>query len=167
MDAIAELERGRESYATGAWRKAFESLSGADRATPLGAEDLELLARAAYMLGRDDDYLGGLERAHQAHLDAGDVARAARCAFWIGHNLLFRGERGRASGWFSRANRMFERIEEDCVERGCLLIPAWLSRWDAAITGPGYMTAGEAAEIGGRFGDATCCGSPGMTKAAP
>ena len=100
MDAIPELERGRECYAASAWSEAFESLSSADLSAPLGADDAELLARAAYMLGRDDDYVGSLERAHRAHLDAGEVAGAARCTFWIGHNLLFRGERGRASGWF-------------------------------------------------------------------
>ncbi len=153
MDAIAELERGRESYATSGWRKAFESLSRADRAAPLGAEDLELLARAAYMLGRDDDYLSGLQRAHQTHLDAGEVARAARCAFWIGHNLLFRGERGRASGWFSRGNRMLERVEEDCVERGYLLIPVWLEQMGSGDFRAAHLTAAEAAEIGERFGD--------------
>jgi signal transduction histidine kinase len=80
VDAVADLERGRESYAASAWREAFESLSRADQAAPLGAEDLELLARAAYMVGRDDEYLGGLERAHHARAGAGEVARAARCA---------------------------------------------------------------------------------------
>jgi hypothetical protein len=68
VDAIVEPERGRAAYAKGAWSEAFESLSSADRAAPLDACDLELLARAAYMLGRDDDYVGGLERAHHAKL---------------------------------------------------------------------------------------------------
>jgi hypothetical protein len=81
VDTIAELGRGRQSYTKSAWAAAFESLSSADRAAPLDADDLELLARAAYMLGRDDDYVSGLERAHQAHLDAAEVAPAARCAF--------------------------------------------------------------------------------------
>jgi hypothetical protein len=111
VDAIVESERGRAAYARGAWGEAFEALSSADRAAPLDAGDLELLARSAYMLGRDDDYVGGLERAHHAHLEAQQVAPAARCAFWIGHNLLFRGERGRASGWFSRGRRLLEPVE--------------------------------------------------------
>ncbi len=153
MDAIAELERGREFYARSEWRKAFESLSSVDRAAPLGPEDLELLARAAYMLGRDDDYLSGLERAHQAHVDAAGVARAAHCAFWIGHNLLFRGERGRASGWFSRGNRLLEGVDEDCVERGYLLIPVWLEQMGYGDYEAAQTTAAEAAEIGERFGD--------------
>ena len=114
---LAELERGRSSYAGGAWQDAFEALSAAGRAAPLGPEDLELLARAGYMLGRDDDYVDGLERAHRAHLEAGDVPPAVGCAFWIGHNMLFRGDQARASGWFARAERLLERAS-DCVERG-------------------------------------------------
>ena len=153
MEAIVELEGGRESYANRCWKEAFESLSRADRVDPLRAQDLELLARAAYMVGCDDDYVRGLERAHQAHLDAGEAAPAAGCAFWIGHNLLFRGERGRASGWFSRGGRLLEDVEGDCVERGYLLIPAWLEQMAGGDYEAAYATAVEAAEIGERFGD--------------
>ena len=111
MGVTAELERGRQSYARESWRDAFESLTSADQAAPLGAEDLELLARSAYLLGRDDDYVRGLERAHHAHLDAGDAPPAARCAFWIGHNMLFRGQAARARGWFGRAQRLLDQGE--------------------------------------------------------
>ncbi len=153
-DAATELERGRESYAKGAWREAYGSLSAADQAAQLGAGDLELLARAAYMLGRDDDYVGGLERAHHAHLDAGEALPAVRCAFWIGHNMLFRGDAVRASGWFGRAERLLNSGEQDCVERGYLLIPVWLKQMAGGDYEAGYMTAAEAADIGERFGDA-------------
>jgi len=150
---LAELERGRAAYAGGAWRDAFEALSSADRAAPLAPEDLELLARAGYMLGRDDDYVDGLERAHRAHLDAGDVPPAVRCAFWIGHNMLFRGDQARASGWFARAERLLEG-ESDCVERGYLLIPVWLMQLAEGDSDAACETAAEAAAIGERFGDA-------------
>jgi DNA-binding NarL/FixJ family response regulator len=153
VDAIVEPERGRAAYAKGAWSDAFESLSSADRAALLDVGDLELLARAAYMLGRDDDYVGGLERAHHAYLEAQEVAPAARCAFWIGHNLLFRGERGRASGWFSRGRRLLEAVEEDCVERGYLLIPVWLEQMGGGDYEAAQATAADAAELGERFGD--------------
>lgn len=81
VDATGELERGRESYVRRAWMDAYESLSRADQASPLGAEDLELLATSAYMLGRDDD-MSDMERAHHAYLDAGEVPRAARSG-WV------------------------------------------------------------------------------------
>ena len=64
-----------------------------------------------------------LERAHQAHLDAGEPLRAVRCAFWLGLTLMLRGEAGRATGWLGRAQRLLDRDGRDCVERGYLLIP--------------------------------------------
>jgi tetratricopeptide (TPR) repeat protein len=153
VDAIDELGRGRESYARRAWMDAYKSLSCADQAAPLGAEDLELLATSAYMLGRDDEYLSALERAHHAYLDGGEATRAVRCAFWVGVNLALRGEIARATGWFSRAQRLLERQERDCVERGYLLLPFLLGHvatgdWEAAAS-----TAADAAEIGERFSD--------------
>src|SRR5437762_6981428 len=99
----AALERGRASYANGSWLAAFDSFSTADQREPLGADDLELLARSAYMLGRDDDYVSALVRAHQAHLASGDTPRGIRCAIWIGHSMLFRGHAAHAGGWFARA----------------------------------------------------------------
>ena len=56
MDAMAELERGREAISAEAWLDADESLSAADRSDPLAAEALELLATPAYMLGRESEY---------------------------------------------------------------------------------------------------------------
>lgn len=75
------------------------------------------------MLGRDDDYLNGLERAHHAYLNAGEAMSAVRCAFWVGMQLSLRGEMGRATGWFGRAQRLVEREQHDCPERGYLLFP--------------------------------------------
>ena len=153
VDAIDELGRGREYYARRAWMAAHESLSRADRMAPLGAEDLELLATSAFMLGRDDECLSCLERAYHVYLDGGEAMRAVRCAFWVGMNLALRGEMGRATGWLGRAQRLVEREGSDRVERGYLLVPVMLRHeasgdWEAA-----YATAADAAEIGERFGD--------------
>jgi DNA-binding CsgD family transcriptional regulator len=152
-DARAQLERGRESYALEAWAEAHELLSAADPSHPLGARDLELLATAAYMIGREEDYFASLERAHRAYVDAGEALAAARCAFWIGVNLARRGEVGSAGGWLGRAQRLLDRVEGDSVERGYLLLPVAFEQeaggdWEAAAA-----TAGEAATIGERFGD--------------
>ena len=152
--AVADLERGRESYAEGAWLDARERLAAAHAEVKLNPDDLELLARAEYMLGHDDAYVAALERAHHAHARAGDMPRAVRCGFWIGHNMMFRGESVRARGWFARAQRELERDGRDCVERGWLLIPRWLEQMAGGDYEAGYATAVEAAEIGERFGDA-------------
>jgi DNA-binding CsgD family transcriptional regulator len=141
---VGELERGRDAYDGEAWAAAYEALSAADRSGPLAARDLELLANAAYMIGRDGDYLGALERAHRAHLDAGEPLAALRCAFWIGFCLArTRGETARASGWIARARRLLDAQGRDCVERGYLLL--------AEVSEP--EVAAEAAAIAQRFGD--------------
>jgi hypothetical protein len=50
----AEVEHGREAYARRRWQEAFDALSQADEQTQLGAEDVELLATAAFMLAREE-----------------------------------------------------------------------------------------------------------------
>lgn len=153
MDASDDLERGRESYTRRAWIDAYESLSHADQASALGAEDLELLATSAYMLGRDDD-LSGLERAYHVYLDAGETLRAARCAIWVGMHLSIRGQMGRATGWLGRAQRLVEREGRACAEQGYLLFPPMFQHEASGDYEAAIATAAEAAEIGERFGDA-------------
>jgi DNA-binding CsgD family transcriptional regulator len=151
---VGELERGRQHYGRRAWADAYESLALADQAAPLGGEDLELLAMAAYLIGRDDDYLKALERAHQARLDADERLRAARCAFWLGLRLFFRGEEGRATGWLARAQRLLEHQQHECAEQGYLLLWAVEQQLAAGDYEAAYATAVSAVEIGERCGDA-------------
>ncbi len=105
------------------------------------------------MLGRDDGYVSALERAHHAYLESGEPLRAVRCAWWIGHNLLFRGETGPAGGWFARARRLLERERRDCVERGYVLIAALLEHLFGGDHEAAHASAVEIAGIGERFGD--------------
>ena len=153
VDAVAELERGRQSYASQAWTDAFELLSAADRSDQLGAGDLELLATSAYMLGREENYLGILERAYRAHLDADEGLAALRCAFWIGVTLASGGEMGRAGGWLGRAQRLLDRQGDDCVDSGYLLLPRVFEQQGSGDLEAAAATAAEAAAIGERFGD--------------
>lgn len=147
-----DLERGRASYERRAWNGAYESLSHADRAGSLAAEDLELLATSAYMLGRDNEYLSVLERAHHVYLEEGQTHRAVRCAFWVGINLALRGEMGPAGGWLGRAHRILG--EEDSVERGYLLMPLVFQHEAGGDFAAAAAVAADAAAIAERFGDA-------------
>jgi DNA-binding CsgD family transcriptional regulator len=149
-----QLERGRRSYAARAWLDAYEALSRADQEAPLGAGDLELLATSAYMLGRDDEWIRGLERAHHLYADADEKLRAARCAGWVGMTLALRGEVGGATGWFGRGQRLLERDGRDCAERGYMLLPAMFQHESAGDYAAAAATAAAAAEIGQRFDDA-------------
>jgi DNA-binding NarL/FixJ family response regulator len=152
VDAQRALEKGRGSYASRHWRDAFDALSRLNRQQPLAPEDLELLARSAYMLGLDDEYRGALERAYHAYRDAAETLRAARCTWWIGHNLLFLGQSAPARGWFARGQRLLER-EVESVERGYLLIPSVLELFGQQDFAAAYATAAEIAAIGERFHD--------------
>jgi DNA-binding CsgD family transcriptional regulator len=145
------LDEGRMAFATNAWAQAFALLTEADQPGALSPEDLELLAVSAYMLGRDDDYVDALERAHHALLDAGEVRRAVRCTFWIGHSRLFRGDGAQAMGWFDRGRRLLG--DDECVEQGWLLIPRWLQQMGSGDWSAGHDTARAGAEIAERYGD--------------
>jgi ATP/maltotriose-dependent transcriptional regulator MalT len=147
-----ELERGRAACARRAWEEAHESLLRADAASPLDADDVELLSLAAYMLARDDESMSLLERAHHLHLDAGATQRAVRCSMWICMHHAARGEMGPAGGWLARSERLLG--DEECAERGYLLIPAAFRAEAAGELGTAASTASAAAEIGQRFGDA-------------
>ncbi len=145
-----DLERGRAASEQRAWKGAYESLSRAGGAAPLGANDLELLATSAYMLGRDDEYLSFLERAHHAYLEAGDHLAAFRCAFWVGINHALRGEMGPAGGWLGRAHQLVG--EEESIERGYLLIPLVFQHEAGGDFAAAAAVAADAAAIAKRFG---------------
>jgi ATP/maltotriose-dependent transcriptional regulator MalT len=153
VETDIRLRQGREAYARRDWLDAYTAFSEADREAPLQVEDLELLTTAASMVGRMDEYLALLERVHLAQLEAGDQLAAARAAGWLGMNLAIRGDVGPAGGWFARAERLVEREERDCVERGYLMLPVVFR----GVVGGDYAAAHEAAaaaaEYADRFGD--------------
>jgi DNA-binding NarL/FixJ family response regulator len=154
MPSDGMLERGRKAFGRQAWAEAHAELAGADELAPLAAEDLERAAVAAHLLGRDDDSARLWERAHVELRERGEAARAARCAFWLGFGLLYRGEMALAGGWMARAGRLLDDRHCDCVEQGFLLLPVALRRVvEGDFTGACDLFA-EAAELGMRFADA-------------
>lgn len=149
-DNPSPLERGRARYARRAWAEAWQWFSLADREMSLDAADLERMATVAHLLGRDDDYLQALERAHVACQAAGEIARAVRCAFWIGLRLTFRDEIARANGWLARGQRLLERETRECAEQGYLLLPTVNQKVAAGDLEAAYAAAARALEIGDR-----------------
>jgi ATP/maltotriose-dependent transcriptional regulator MalT len=148
-----ELERAREAYARSAWSEADEAFSRADAEQPLGADDLDLWATAAYMLGRGEDYTSRLERAHRVHFDAGETLPAANCAIWIGMHLLTSGQAARAGGWIARAQRLVDREDRDCLERSFLLMPeAFRAHAEGDVDGA-VEIVNEIVATAERFGD--------------
>jgi ATP/maltotriose-dependent transcriptional regulator MalT len=125
---------------------------GADQAAPLEADDLDRLATAAYLTGRDAEWLRILERLHRLHVDAGAPARAARCAFWLALTFLVRGEKGRSNAWTERGQRLVEN--HDCVERGYLAGAVAERQLLEGQADAAHETAGQAVAIGESFRDA-------------
>jgi DNA-binding CsgD family transcriptional regulator len=150
LDVKSDIERGRKFYAERTWAAAYSALSGIDPAQ-LSADDLELLAASAYMLGRDDAYLDAWELAYRSHLRLEDPAGAALCTWWIGDYLRFRGDSARATGWFARGHRLLDHLAEDCVARGFLLMPTLHGHVAAGDHEAASALAVEAGEIGAQF----------------
>jgi DNA-binding CsgD family transcriptional regulator len=153
VGAQGALMQGREAAGRLAWSDAYTALSLADSSSPLAAQDLEVLATAALLLGHVEDGLRALQRAHQRYAEGGDPRRAARCAFWLTFHLGARGDVAQASGWFGRASRLLEH-EQECAEHGYLLISVAFHQFVAGDYAAGRTAAAQAAAIGGRAGDA-------------
>jgi DNA-binding CsgD family transcriptional regulator len=146
-------ERARRSFERRMWGDVFAELSAAHREGQLGVEDLERLAIAAYMVGKDGDCEDAWTGAHHAWLRGGEAERAARCAFWQALGLFFRGDLAPAMGWVGRGGRLLEESPRDCVEQAWLrmlkALPL-LFEGDADAAYPSFIEAGEIAD---RFGD--------------
>src|SRR5512145_550244 len=95
------------------WTEVYSTLAAADARSPLPLDELEQLAVAAYLTGKDEESVDLLTRAHYESLRLGDVGRAVRRAFWMALQLMNRGEAARGSGWLATAQRLLERIPEE------------------------------------------------------
>ena len=80
MSDIHLLARARKSFGQHTWADSYRLFEAADREAPLEPEDVERLATAAYLLGREDESEAYWERAHRTFLERGDREGAARCA---------------------------------------------------------------------------------------
>ena len=147
-------ERARDSFERRLWGDAFADLSAAHLESKLEVEDLERLAVAAYMVGRDDECEDAWLGAHREWLRRGEPERAARCAFWHALELFFRGDLAPAMGWAARGGRILKDGRRDSVERAWLRMLTALPdlfKGDAEAAHASFVEAGEIAD---RFGEA-------------
>ena len=147
--AVADREeRARRAFARRLWGDAFAGFSALHRERELDGEDLERLAVAAYMVGKDEACEEGWLAAHRAWLRRGEVERAAGCAVWQALGLFFRGDLAPAMGWVARGGRLLEESHGESVERAWLGMLTALPRLfggDAAV-GSVFLEAEETAE---------------------
>jgi DNA-binding NarL/FixJ family response regulator len=147
--AVADRgERTRGSFERRMWSDAFAELSAAQQEGRLGAEDLEGLAVAAYMVGSDGACQEAWIAAHHEWMGRGHAERAAQCAFWQALGLFFRGDLAPAMGWVARGGRLLEERRRDSVAQAWLLMLTALPRLfegDPDV-GPSFVEAGAIAE---------------------
>src|SRR5438067_3137970 len=114
-------EQGRAAFAASRWATAYDALAAADLDGGLDAADLELLATAAFLTGREEASTDAWARAHTAYLESGDPERAVGCAQWVAFGLVNRGELAQARGWMARAYKLLDDCDPDCVQRGFIV----------------------------------------------
>lgn len=151
MSTIRTLHKGREAFRQHAWSDAYSLLSDSDGENQLAPDDLERLAVAAYLVGKDSESIDAWTRAHQELLNSGDNEQAARCAFWLGMQLMNKGEHARGGGWIARSKRLVDDSKKDCVEQGFLLLPVALQRLGGGDADGAFAAFRQADEIGERF----------------
>lgn len=148
------LLEGRRALERQAWGEAYAYLSEADRDAPLDPGDLESLAVAARLLGREAEAEPLLERAHHGFLGGGDIQQAVRCAFWLTMLLFQRGAMAPAAGWMARAQRLLEESRLECVEQGYMLLPQALRALAEGDAAGAYAAFQQSSKIAERFDDA-------------
>jgi DNA-binding CsgD family transcriptional regulator len=154
MKRAEEIAKGREAFGARAWGDAFRHLAAADGEVALDPGDLVPMSTAAQLIGREEDAVALLARAHRGFVERDDSHAAARCATRLTQLHFHAGDRAQASGWHARAQRLLDACDPPCVERGHLLISeALLAILEGDLTR--VFQAFEGAEtIGRKFGDA-------------
>ncbi len=152
MGVIEELHRARDSYERREWVAAYRALTDlADDA--LNAADFEALAITAYLLGRRNDVVQALQRAHQISLQAGDRPAAVRAAYGLAIVLWQAGEVAVGNGWHGRAARIIEEIDDDVAERGYVFDADLMSHVFKGEFAEAFALAPRITDYGRRFGE--------------
>ncbi|HYH77406.1 MAG TPA: LuxR C-terminal-related transcriptional regulator [Arthrobacter sp.] len=153
MSAETGIDEGRSAFRENRWTDAFQSFRDADQRGGLPAPDLDRLAIAEILTGNTAAGLDTLTRAHEEYLVVGDVVGAARCAGWMGMQLMNLGEAARAGGWFARGQRLVDELAEPDAVQGLLLLPMGLGKLYGGDPAGALQVFSQVADFGQRFQD--------------
>jgi DNA-binding CsgD family transcriptional regulator len=145
------VEDARAAYDSHRWGDTFRLLSDVD-VDALDVDDLDRLATAAYLTGRDEDGFTHWVRAHQMCISDGSVHRAAYFGMRLAQGLGFKGDLGRCRGWVDRTARLLDEAGIDCVEQGYLEHGLAMMRlFEAGDVAGARAQFVQAGKIGARF----------------
>ncbi len=153
VTATEPIAQGREAFRRRAWHDAHRLLKAADHDTPIGTDDLEQLAIAAWLIGEEVESEQLLTRLHQEFISRNAWEGAARSAFWLAFVLLHRNALAPGRAWVERARHLLDTHGLDCVLHGFVRIPLAIERISSGDGDSAYRLFSEAAEIASRFQD--------------
>jgi hypothetical protein len=144
----------RAAFSRGEWGAAYRGLSQLATRNELSIDDLDRLATAAYLTGRDEESFELWARAHQGCIAIGDISQAVGFGARLASVFGFKGDIGRASGWAERTRRLVEEAGLDGVETGYLDHAAATCRvFDNGDFAGACAQFTRAQKTGQRFGD--------------
>lgn len=133
------------------WRERYDELAVRDLST-LSPEDLELLAEAAFWLGRPRDAVAARQRAYSIYRDRNEHERAARVSWQLFHGHFELDETAAASGWLNRTQRHIAEVP-DSIERGYAAIATAMWARHSGNLDEAVTQAAFAHELGQTRGD--------------
>ncbi|WP_426363790.1 LuxR C-terminal-related transcriptional regulator [Streptomyces sp. E-08] len=130
IDGIAQA---RDAAARESWAEAYGLLRAHDAhpSRALTADDLTVLADAAWWSGHVDESVTARLRAHAAYVASGDHRGAGLASWWLSYEYEGLGRPAAASGWLHRAHHHLDG-RPPCPEQ-CFL--AWTDAEEAVARG--------------------------------
>ena len=112
----------KDALARHDWPVAFDAAQGWSASTrEAEATRSDMLAEAAWWLGRMAECIEARERAYRIFDELGEQRRAGRCAVWLYEHHAFVARPAVAGAWLRRARRALGD-DPACVEHGGLLL---------------------------------------------
>src|SRR3954469_7343393 len=117
-----ELTPVRDALARHDWQQAFDAATAVTVDSPaLDAERADLLAEAAWWLGRLDDCIAAREHAYRTYDELGDNRRAGQCAGWLWEHYAITARPANSGAWLRRARRSLDGDTESAAYGALLL----------------------------------------------
>jgi ATP/maltotriose-dependent transcriptional regulator MalT len=136
------------------WQAGYDAIGDVSLEDPEAeAARLDLLAEAAWWLGRLEESIQARQGAHRLYESLGDQRRAGMCAVWLYQDHCLRARPAAAVGWLQRARRALGG-DSGCAEYGALLLrEAELAHGEGRLDDAGEL-AEQARKLGRALGSA-------------
>ncbi len=116
------LEQARDALAGHDWQRCHGLARAPRYEEPLAEGDrLDLLAEAAWWLGRLDECIDARQSAYRIFDELGDSRRSGQCAVWLYEHHCLRGQPAIGTAWLRRARRVLDG-DAGCLAYGALLL---------------------------------------------